>query len=112
MTEGELKKWEEMAERATPGPWYAIEECGEACIINDYCDITELRLEPDTDTGWFIYIDPDDAALMAESRTAIPALIEEVQRLRGVLRTIRDIADRPGVVQLAKDALAEDKEVP
>lgn len=91
-TEADLARWEALADQATPGPWrvghpwsaeeywhYLCSEASKAYIIGPY----------DVDEGG-IASTPDDAAFLAASRTAVPALVDEVRRLRGVLTRIAD----------------------
>jgi len=68
MTEEDLDKLEQLSTVATPGPWVA--------------DMAGIRA-PNHDSVADAWSDnPHDAAFIAASREAIPALIAEVRRLR------------------------------
>ena len=82
MTEEELNEIKARAEAATPGPWQALpyQDIDNGVFV-DYWDITagvdgicvaEKIKEPD---AWF----------MSEARQDVPALVEEVERLRAAL---------------------------
>lgn len=76
-----LEKLKALAEKTTPGPWgYVCGECDNchgwgAVVIS--CDKEVWATERDQE-------------LMAASRTAVPALIEEVRILREALQTIHN----------------------
>lgn len=76
ITDEELTKWEALANEAEPGPWekdgYDVRD-GEHCVV--------------ADCGY-----PYDAAFIAESRTAVPQLVEEVRRLRAALEAMENAA--------------------
>lgn len=83
-THKDLQRWAEMAERATPGPWTVR-------AVNS----SEVRITQDpvpSGVNPFVArvssrrgIDAN-AAFIAESRTAVPALLAEVTRLRALCR--------------------------
>ena len=110
VTDADLVRWEALHEAATIAPWDVVADQHHAWGIEGGGD-TVVGQAVGFDCRCAGVLDEDDATFIAESRTALPALVAEVRRLRAALSTIRDIADRPGVVQIAKDALAEDKEV-
>ena len=88
MTDADLKAAAELADKATPGPW---EHRGD--------EITATH--PDG-SGWSVghTLDSEDAAFIAASRTLIPQLLAEVDRLtkerdewRDACQAISDLFD-------------------
>ena len=95
MTDNELSKLRALTDSATPGPWSAMpfDDCsrvysgeplkGRLVVISPY------EYNPR---------DEEDAAFIAAARTAVPALIGEVERLRADLsrltRNARNEADQ------------------
>ena len=78
--EADLAEWERLAAAATPGPWRQ-DPGGRAGarfddVLADGSNIAE-------------WIEPADAAFIAASRTALPALVAEVRRLREALEQVR-----------------------
>lgn len=81
-----LDEWQALSDKATPGPWEAdIDDPGtphEMCTGKFYCGT-------DDDNNWTTWCTYDDSAqgldnyrFTAAARTAVPALIAEVRRLR------------------------------
>ncbi len=72
ITTEQLAQWRVVCEKATPGPWIedgcASVESSEGFMIADYV--------PDSDNVDFIVV----------ARSALPALLDEVERLRALLR--------------------------
>lgn len=79
MTEERLAALEALCLNAFEGPWSTTPDVN--CDV--YGAVGEWLAETDDD---------DNAAFIAESRTALPELVAEVRRLRGALE---DIADSP-----------------
>jgi hypothetical protein len=90
MTDDELDRLDALAQAATPGPWNADDD-GTIILAPDdvlsCCNMDELTVK-----------------FVAESRTAIPALIAEIRRLRaqidgfqGLVNEARRWSDRPGM---------------
>lgn len=78
MTDDELARLQALADAATAGPWTAattVDEYGQRLHTMDVLPLTS-----------FGEIEPHDAAFIAASRDAIPALIAEVRRLRSAMR--------------------------
>jgi hypothetical protein len=84
----EIERLRALADRATPGPWSIGEDAREAAAT--------LRAQPrSATTGAAVGAPVDviipfgraysDAALIAASRNAIPALLDEIERLQGAL---------------------------
>lgn len=106
MTEEQLAKLERLANAATPGPWetnedwtHEIHASGRGILIGN----VPRGPEPYGRAG--------DAAFIAASRSAVPALVAEVRRLRELL----DWIDRGGglgldVHQRIRAALGKDGE--
>ncbi len=89
ITDEQLDKWQELADKATEGPW---EVDGRDCDF----DRGNLYTGEQSGLGYEIIGPPEpmlrgqfgryaDAALIAESRTAVPLLVAEVRRLNSVL---------------------------
>jgi len=98
MTDDELKAARALCDAATPGPW---------AVSNDPFS----NMVVDTDGTWVadVGIAPRDAAFIAAARALVPALIDEVERLRTVteLRGDRDYvaADRDRLRAALTEAL-------
>ncbi len=69
MTDGQLAELERLASAATPAPW--------TCEPGPYFEIMDGENRP-VRASWF----GGNARFIAAARTAIPALIAEVRRLR------------------------------
>ncbi|MFN7185996.1 MAG: hypothetical protein ACK5VE_06490 [Alphaproteobacteria bacterium] len=94
MTEQELADLDALAAAATPGPWEQIDS-------RAYSSGTGLQvcLCNETDA---------DAAFIAAARTAVPALVAEVRRLRGVVREAWDeSANVPWACTFAESLVAK-----
>lgn len=97
MTEEELARLEELASKATPGPW-------EWVAGSDALHATTVPHEwHEDETAKIIVTDSHvypphgaDAAFIAAAREAVPALLAEVRRLRAekAEREARDADDR------------------
>lgn len=74
-----------LCEAATPGPWSVdhYEETDDWCLRADNATIPGNSI---ADAGGFSY--KPDAAFIAAARTAIPELLDEVERLRAALERI------------------------
>ena len=89
ITDNQLAEWERIANAATVGPWFSVgAPWGNGTLVNAgtedphgghaVCD-TELMI----DRSENIQGEPQcDADFIAAARTAVPALIAEVRRLR------------------------------
>lgn len=76
MTDDELKAIEDIASRATPGPWHlAIASSGDEAESNIEAGHTDLAYD----------IPNADAIFITHARENVPALVAEVRRLRAVL---------------------------
>lgn len=84
MTDADIKRLRALCEAATPGPWTAQTVCD--TDSDDWCAVGPTHLyaddDPAVDDG-----DPHpaaeaDAAFIAAARTALPALLDEVEGLR------------------------------
>ena len=97
MTEQELERLQALAEAATPGPWEWRGDNMHAVALTRWTrELAERELgswqkgEPgprliETDAGVYGPC-PSDRAFIAAARAAVPALVAEVRRLRGVVR--------------------------
>ncbi len=84
MDEAQLEAIKARAEKATPGPWYYDEEGCRAYIWQSGSLLDSVcHLQVSNRPGW-----RKDAAFIAHARTDLPALVEEVERLREALRNI------------------------
>jgi hypothetical protein len=116
MTLAELTRLKEICEKATPGPWFVAKlpwddrstaiygnrelsigpsnDPHGARLITD-CDVTMEWIEGEPDGS---IEDRFNAAFIAEARTALPALIAEVERLREALEKIAEQPNRMGLL--------------
>lgn len=93
MTDGELARLQELADAATAGPWTAaatVDEYGQRLHTVDVLPLTT-----------FGEIELNDAAFIAASREAVPALIAEVRRLRA------EVAENDELRPIVKSAITE-----
>lgn len=88
ITDAELARWAALAEKATPGPW-TWDDRGDAGVVMLWAPNGDelARLVDCVDPPVFGEDDwrgtaLDNARLMSEARTAVPALVAEVRRLR------------------------------
>ena len=77
MTQQELAALKALAEAATPGPWEEVAESGEWWITSASDETASLYVIPDTGL-----MNQADVDFIAASRTAVPALLAEVERLQ------------------------------
>lgn len=84
MTDDDLDRIEALCEQATPGPW----------AFRDYRPDYNRGAEPYGVEGEYqvaaVWESPDDARLIATARTAIPALVAEVRKVRAAITAHRD----------------------
>lgn len=89
VTDEELNEWEALAAAATPGPWVATRattyDGGKAVVSEMFVRrpggdvaIASDIIDPDTTA-----VSEANAAVIAAARTALPALVAEVRRLKG-----------------------------
>lgn len=69
---------------------------------------TELELAGDTVVAKQIYATEFDIEFNTTARTAMPALIAEVERLREFVNLVRDTAERPHLIREATKILGKD----
>lgn len=81
LTDADLDQLDALAEAATPGPWH-YNPNGKGVEGDGWVRASDRGHEFDvvTETYWR----KEDAAFIAAARLAIPALVAEVRRLRGV----------------------------
>jgi hypothetical protein len=98
ITEKQLTEWEKLLDESTKGPWKSYgewntdtEELNKAslqsrCIPSEMPNLFVCNTAgvDDSQVGSIILNNPRDLKLIAESRTAMPALIAEVRALRKV----------------------------
>lgn len=85
MSPAEIAALRKLADAATPGPWAVEDERGEV-VTRHWQGETPVVCGPPRARGWDL--DPEDAAFIAAARTAVPALLDEVERLRTALRCL------------------------
>lgn len=101
MDEAELKRLRALVDAATEGPWWSQEhndKHGEDADVmaNGCCITSEMNTE--------------NARFIAAARTAVPALLDEVERLKAVALAYEDEADRVGgELQRARRDFAEQR---
>lgn len=108
-----LEPIKERLANVPPGPWYAVLGGGwyeDEGKVPDDAPWT-VSTVPDkegwnTDCGWRGYGLPKTMALfLAEARTDIPALIDEVERLRAALKSVWPfLPEKPDTVDLERAA--------
>lgn len=102
MTDEQLAELEALAEKATEGPWVWYNDDN---MYGEGGPRKENRFWPEaiiqTDSG---YYGPNekDRAFIAAARTAVPALIAEVERLRAVAAERAAAVEALRTVQLAR----------
>lgn len=77
-----------LCEAATPGPWDAIydEDAGEWMVRTGHADVAVLTWQQALDALGLSPVTMRTAAFIAASRTAIPALLDDSERLDAVTR--------------------------
>lgn len=83
ITEQQLKEWEEMEKRATPGPWDALNSI-EGWYLREplgFCLLETNSLEE------------NDIKFVSMARTALPLLIEEVRSLNEEVDRLYDLIE-------------------
>lgn len=90
MTEAELTRLEALAAAATPGPW---NNQGVIVLAGEDTCIARLWLTHPAKGS-----EETNAAFIAASRKAVPALVAEVRRLREALTNIKNL---PGELNLS-----------
>lgn len=80
ITTEQLDELRRLEQEATPGPWTAVECEDEAAGVCFW--LLRFRLGG----RWSDFMDKPDADFIAAARSAIPELIAEVERLRGLIR--------------------------
>jgi len=78
MTDAELQRLRALAQAATPGPW---RDNHVGAVKNE--------------AGRDIPITYSDAAFIAAARNAMPALLDEIDRLRAAEAIVRTLANQP-----------------
>lgn len=89
-TEAQLAEWAELCREATPGPWTSVEDeehTGPLRAVHQRYGAGEEDYEP---IAHNLYV--EDARFVAAARTAMPALLAEVERLRGEAEEWRALA--------------------
>jgi len=85
----DIKKLRELCEKATPGPWeWQYSEKWGTSVFNDTLGVitayTNERGNPD------ITIAEEDLEFIAAARTALPEILDEVERLRKEVRLLNE----------------------
>jgi len=80
ITDERLQEWKGLCEKATEGPW----ELDDRHVMHHR---EHLLLHPaDCYDDWYVDFTTEDCEFIATARTAMPELIAEVQRLRGLIQ--------------------------
>lgn len=87
MSPERLKELRALAEAATPGPWHIDGPNADDVVA----EVSSLTVVPRT--NGMLCAPRYDAAFIAASRSAVPELLDEVERLRESLRNIAEISD-------------------
>jgi hypothetical protein len=107
MTQEELQAIRELVNKATPGPWSVDSD---DCITSEAAPTGRVVYPGDR---WLIWDNENDKTFIAWAREGVPRLLDEVERLRGVLdfyakanwAALKDIVD---IGQAARHALDGD----
>jgi hypothetical protein len=82
ITDEQLAQWRALVDAATPGPWSEREDseapAWRVIWSDDYSGLDVARVVP-----WMTHVE-FNAAFIAAAREAVPALLDEVERLRRV----------------------------
>ena len=92
VTPEELKRLRELCDAATGGEWQRYGHIGSGSLarvraIVGKCERTHREMFQDVPS------DGNDAAFIAAARTALPALLDEVERLKAELAKVREVID-------------------
>lgn len=89
MTDDEIDTLQALCDLATPGPWFAEEHKCECCayVTNEkgVSQTNVMYVVNGKAASWH-----ENARFIAEARTALPALLDEVQRLKATLASIEE----------------------
>ena len=113
MTKAELDRFEELASKATPGPW-ACTEFGDGWL-NVFEEKTDIGICANAGDGLVGF---NGQFIAAANPSTVLSLIAEIRKLRGALAELTfsqysddELSDKPmilrGVAMLARKALAE-----
>lgn len=90
ITDEQLREWKALEDKATSGPWQADNLAKVRCATDEW-----KGLIADVGDGRYYNSIPrdiaqsaDNAAFIAASRTAVPALCEEAERLKEVIERL------------------------
>lgn len=125
ISDDKLKEWRALCENATPGGWWWDYEHEPTRIIIECkgprVDVLS-KLDEEQDDTYAIA----NAAFIAAARTAVPALLDEVERLKSAVRIRNDeamifrgerdalrskLAKARAALEMASDSLASDQSV-
>jgi len=103
----QLAEWNALADNAMSGPWITIEDSPQDQVVIFQHGKTTFEIatiDLDGPAGH------SEAYFMAEAREAVPALIDEIERLHFVLARIRDTDTTASRYRrMAREALMEEK---
>lgn len=115
ITDDKLREWEELADKATPGPWQACNGYSfPGAVIEGISE--QHKVDVVVDDGsydeWGTGVQKkEDASFIAASREAVPALIAEVRELRAKLKILTNPSDgRCMEIGALRSALAAERE--
>lgn len=100
LTDEQIAEWSKLCEEATEGPLKAMQANLGLDDLGDCVVVTKKNVVLADKIG-----NPRNAELFAASRTALPALIEEVKRLRLLLTACAPFDDAPDYGTLPDDAV-------
>ena len=92
MTAVEAVHLRKLCEAATPGPWETYDERNRTWWV-DSSNTPESRTTGAVAETGEHELGPEDAAFIAASRTALPACLDEIERLRAALREACEAID-------------------
>lgn len=85
-TPAELAAWRALCEQATPEPWQYVMLADHDAQVTYAC----IRIGDEVQRIGLRKKDEEDARFIAAARTALPRLLDECERLRGLARELAD----------------------
>lgn len=105
LTDEELTKARQLADAASPGPWTIVPG---GAIYGSVCPVIFGVLVGD-DPEPVTYVCTDDSNFITASRTLVPALLDEIDRLRAEVKALRarelSAEERDLVVEVCHDLI-------
>jgi hypothetical protein len=84
-SDDDLKRWRDLAAKASPGPWRYDEREDAIVQVNGGLWGNVLTGEPTYEGNHGLSGAPEDIEFVAAAREAVPALLDEIERMRSLL---------------------------